>query len=55
MAHFQKRIDILVGDCAFKDGPSDLIKSASKIFYFLVYSGALVTTFHSNWWLGKWI
>lgn len=48
MAHFQKRIDILVDDCAFKDGPSDLIKSASKIFYFLVYSGALVTTFHSD-------
>ena len=27
--------------------------NASKILLFLVYSGALFTTFYSNWWPGK--
>ena len=29
------------------DGLVDLIKNTTKIFLFLVYSGALVSTFHS--------
>ena len=39
-----------VPDCSLREEFIDLLKSASKIFLFLVYSGALVSTFHSNWW-----
>ena len=37
-----------VPDCSLREEFIDLLKSASKIFLFLVYSGALVRTFHSN-------
>ena len=37
-----------VSSCSLRDRLIDLIKNAPKIFLFLMYSGALVTTFHSN-------
>ena len=45
---FLKRTDGSVSNCSLRDGLIDLIKSTSTIFLFLVYSGALVSTFCSN-------
>ena len=47
---FLKRTKSSVSDCSLRDGLRDLIKSASKIFIFLVYLGALDSAYHSSWW-----
>ena len=47
---FLKRTKSSVSNCSLRDGLRDLIKSAFKIFLFLVYLGALVSAFHLSWW-----
>ena len=45
---FLKRTNNFVSSCSLKDVLIDFIKNASKIFLFLKYSKALVSTFLSN-------
>ena len=50
---FLKRTNSFVSNCSLRDRLRDLVKNASKNFLFFKYSGALVTTFHYNWWSAK--
>ena len=45
---FLKRTNSSVSNSSLRGVLRDLIKSTSKIVLFLVYSGALVSTFHLN-------
>ena len=42
-----------MSNCSLRVEYINLIKNASKIFLFLMYSGAPVSTFHLNWRSGK--
>ena len=50
---FLRRADSFVSNCLLRDRLLDLIKSAFKVFLFFFYSRALVNTFHSKLWSGK--
>ena len=48
VAPFLKRANSSVSNCSLREGFIDLIKSSFKLFFFLVYSRALVSTFQLN-------